>query len=204
MLYIGSKGFNNTKNIVLDHIKLLAGSKISQMFYYFRGKVNSVEIVHTDTTWVTCTQIFDSIQYPPTLKITNEMGGRITLYTFFGSTSKPIPEAEIIGGSVIFNKYFNNSAPTVGKITLTNCEMVSSSSVTAICGVSNIITTYFGGIENANSSFNLKYLKKITNESVTDIINGLATVPTTQTLTLYTDVYNTLTEEQKELAISKN
>jgi hypothetical protein len=66
--------------------------------------------------------------------------------------------------------------------------------------------TTFGGITNLKVDLNLQWLPNLNAESVDNILNKAndLTGNSTQTITFNSAVYNTLTEEQKSLATSKN
>lgn len=70
---------------------------------------------------------------------------------------------------------------------------------------SNIIpiTTVTGTIKGISADINLSKLRNLTNESVMVFMNGLAKVSSSKKITLYSNVYNTLTTEQKQIASDK-
>lgn len=132
-----------------------------------------------------------------------------SLQFFFYSVSSNVPEIEVINGQLSLYYYFssyNETVTTVGKIKLNNCTLTEDLNKTSICATANTIVTYFGGVEGADKSMNLANFRALNSQSVTDIITNVSdlTGKDTKTLTFYTNVYNTLTEEQKSLATSKN
>lgn len=77
-------------------------------------------------------------------------------------------------------------------------ELITGGEMTSI--------TTFGGITNLKVDLNLQWLPNLNAESVDNILNKAndLTGNPTQTITFNSAVYNTLTEEQKSLATSKN
>lgn len=105
-----------------------------------------------------------------------------------------------------FDYMFCNSPIIDCKINLSNATDIGnspSSSIFARCdSLENL--SFYGTIPALN--FYLNYCRVLSSQSVDNILNAIVdlTGETTKTITFNSTVYNTLTEEQKSLAASKN
>lgn len=110
---------------------------------------------------------------------------------FVNSTSKVTNFSELFNGKTALE--------TVKGLDLSSATNVSN----MFLGCSNLKNVTF--VENSiKISFNLGDSLLLTDESIQNLINGLATVTTQQTLTLHTDVKAKLTDEQNNTITSKN
>lgn len=105
------------------------------------------------------------------------------------------------------SKVTNFSSLFAGKIVLETVKGLDLSSATNVIymfsGCSNLKNITF--VENSiKINFNLGSSSLLSNESIQSLINGLATVETTQNLTIHNDVATKLTDEQKATISSKN
>lgn len=107
------------------------------------------------------------------------------------------------------NRMFMNceSLKSLGKITIANNTALEGNAFGYTFGSSYYMPnlTDFGGVVT-NKSFNLTNLSGLTESSVNNVLESVIdlTGETAQTITFNSAVYNTLTEEQKSLATSKN
>ena len=107
------------------------------------------------------------------------------------------------------NRMFMNckSLKSLGKITIANNTALEGNAFGYTFNTSYYLPnlTDFGGVVT-NKSFNLTNLSGLTESSVNNVLESVIdlTGNPTQTITFNSAVYNTLTEEQKSLAASKN
>lgn len=105
------------------------------------------------------------------------------------------------------SKVTNFSGLFAGKTVLETAKGLDLSSATNLASMfascSNLKNITF--VENSiKINFNLGSSSLLSNESIQSLINGLATVETTQNLTIHNDVATKLTDEQKATISSKN
>lgn len=105
------------------------------------------------------------------------------------------------------SKVTNFSGLFAGKTVLETAKGLDLSSATNLVSMfascSNLKNITF--VENSiKINFNLGSSSLLSNESIQSLINGLATVETTQNLTIHNDVATKLTDEQKATISSKN
>lgn len=105
------------------------------------------------------------------------------------------------------SKVTNFSGLFAGKTVLETAKGLDLSSATNVTnmflGCSNLKNITF--VENSiKINFNLGSSSLLSDESIQSLINGLATVETTQNLTIHNDVATKLTDEQKATISSKN
>lgn len=105
------------------------------------------------------------------------------------------------------SKVTNFSGLFAGKTVLETVKGLDLSSATNLASMfascSNLKNITF--VENSiKINFNLGSSSLLSNESIQSLINGLATVETTQNLTIHNDVATKLTDEQKATISSKN
>ena len=165
------------------------------------------------------------------LEYGDNFGGAMTSMFAYTGSSK-IKSIKIVGSkkvtSVTMNSTFNNCSAEI--IDFSECDLVLSiqamqntfsncTKLKKIKGTLDVsqVGPFVAPFKNFTVLEEVRFLKenifktisfstspKLSDASKQSIINGLATVETTQTLVFHPDVFNGLTEEQKAQATSKN
>lgn len=133
------------------------------------------------------------------------------VYFMYGYNGNEICDKIVFNGynssTLSLDQFFwtgNTNLTKIPEIDLTAVDNYTFSEF--ITGGEMTSITTFGGITNLKVDLNLQWLPNLNAESVDNILNKAndLTGNPTQTITFNSAVYNTLTEEQKSLAASKN
>lgn len=145
-----------------------------------------------------------------TVNIKNGINASL-VYFMYGYYGNEICDKIVFNGynssTLLLEQFFWTGSTNLTKIPEIDLTAVDNYTFSELItgGEMTSITT-FGGITNLKVDLNLQWLPNLNAESVDNILNKAndLTGNPTQTITFDSAVYNTLTEEQKSLATSKN
>lgn len=145
-----------------------------------------------------------------TVNIKNGINASL-VYFMYGYNGNEICDKIVFNGynssTLLLDQFFWTGSTNLTKIPEIDLTAVDNYTFSELItgGEMTSITT-FGGITNLKVDLNLQWLPNLNAESVDNILNKAndLTGNPTQTITFNSAVYNTLTEEQKSLAASKN
>lgn len=156
-------------------------------------------------TFSGCTALTGSLDLSSVKSYTNSYVSCYAVVHSTKITSIVMPYTTIFMDSCFVNAHQLVTIDTTGcRLTTTGSNrlrnIIGANSTATVC---NSLTTITNGIPNANLNLDLAYAP-LTHDSALAVINNLATVSTTQTLTFSSATYATLTTDEIAIATAKN
>ena len=206
------------KNANINQILINSGQQFNNPSSMFESAIspNSTlqDIVFNITEgYIPFVLYFAHIDTSGTITVNIKNGVSTTLdYFMYGYKGNQICDKivfinEFESSTLALNQFFwtsNVNLTNIPEIDLTAVDNYTFSEL--ITGGEMTSITTFGGVTNLKVDLNLQWLPNLNVESVDNVLNKAndLTGSPTQTITFNSAVYNTLTEEQKSLATSKN